>query len=305
VSLGCIDLNPHAVRADDLAHPDELRIDLDPTPGATFEQVRRVAMVTHEVLDEMHLTGWPKTSGSRGLHVLVRIERQWTFAEVRNAALALAREVARRVPADATCQWHKEHRHGVFVDYNQNARDRTVASAYSVRPVRGARVSAPLRWSEVPNCELDDFTIATMPARYEEVGDLHAGIDEASGSLEPLLELYARQEAEGVGDMPTPDMPLITVAKAKQKADVLAGLERWKARHPAAAAHLNVEDVLVDPMRGRSSMWYRVRLNLRHVPEPQRPDQGTPDPDYDPRSEWRRARPRGNSDESEEPGEDG
>ncbi|MEQ9322673.1 MAG: DNA polymerase domain-containing protein [Polyangiaceae bacterium] len=290
VSLGCIDLNPHPVRADDLEHPDELRVDLDPGPGATWEQVRRVAMVAGEVLEEMGLVGWPKTSGSRGIHILVRIERAWTFTEVRKAAQAVAREVAHRIPEIATARWWKEERHGVFLDYNQNARDRTVASAYSVRPVKDARVSAPVTWEEVPRCQLADFTVATMPARWERLGDLHAGIDQAAGSLTRLLERYAEQEADGWGDEAVEKMPLVVVSKAETKDEALAGLERWKARHEAAASALTVEDVLVDPMRGRSSMWYRVRVNLRHVPEEERPEQETPDPDYDPWAAWRRQR---------------
>ncbi len=290
VSLGCIDLNPHPVRADDLEHPDELRVDLDPGPGATWDQVRRVAMVAGEVLDEMGLVGWPKTSGSRGIHILVRIERAWTFTEVRKAAQAVAREVAHRIPEIATARWWKEERHGVFLDYNQNARDRTVASAYSVRPVKDARVSAPVTWEEVPRCQLADFTVATMPERWERLGDLHAGIDHAAGSLTRLLERYAEQEADGWGDEAVEKMPLVVVSKAETKDEALAGLERWKARHEAAASALTVEDVLVDPMRGRSSMWYRVRVNLRHVPEEERPEQETPDPDYDPWAAWRRQR---------------
>lgn len=290
VSLGCIDLNPHAVRADDLAHPDELRVDLDPGPGASWEQVQRVAMMAGEVLDEMGLVGWPKTSGSRGIHILVRIERKWTFPQVRKAAQAVAREVAHRLPEIATARWWKEERHGVFLDYNQNARDRTVASAYSVRPVRDARVSAPVTWEEVPRCRLEDFTVATMPARWERLGDLHAGIDDAEGSLDRLLERYAEQEAEGWGDETVEKMPLVVVSKAETKEEALAGLERWKARYPEAAGSLTVQDVLVDPMRGRSSMWYRIRVNLRHVPEQERPEQGVPDPDYDPWAKWREQR---------------
>lgn len=290
VSLGCIDLNPHPVRADDLDHPDELRVDLDPGPGATWEHVQRVAMVAGEVLEEMGLVGWPKTSGSRGIHILVRIERKWAFPEVRKAAQAVAREVAHRVPEIATARWWKEERHGVFLDYNQNARDRTVASAYSVRPVKDARVSAPLTWEEVPRCRLEDFTVATMPARWEELGDLHAEIDEQSGSLAKVLERYAEQEAEGWGDEAVEKMPLVVVSKAETKEEALAGLERWKERYPEAAGLLTVEDVLVDPMRGRSSMWYRVRVNLRHVPEELRPVQEAPDPDYDPWAKWRRRR---------------
>jgi DNA ligase D-like protein (predicted polymerase) len=313
INLGNIDLNPHPVRSDDLDHPDELRVDLDPGPGTSWAQVQRVAMVVKEVLEAHQLVGWPKTSGSRGIHVNVRIERRWGFPEVRRAALALAREVERRIPADATSSWWKEERHGVFLDYNQNAKDRTVASAYSVRPVPDARVSAPLTWDEVPACELADFTLKTMPARVRERGDLHEAMDRHAGSLDMLLEVSARHEADGDGDAPwpphyqkqadeparvqpsrkktsttktkgqrTPKFPLLTIATAKHKQDALDGLTRWKERHAVAAAHLSVEDVLVDAMRGRSSMWWRVRVNLRHVPEDERPEKEPPDPDYDP-----------------------
>jgi len=297
VNLGCIDLNPHPVRADDLEHPDELRVDLDPGPGVAFDDVRRVAMVVRDVLDEHDLRGWPKTSGSRGIHVNVRIERRWNFDQVRRAALAIAREVERRVPEIATSKWWKEERHGVFLDYNQNAKDRTVASAWSVRPLPDARVSMPLTWDEVPECDPAAFTIVTAPSR----GDASQGIDEAAGSLDKLLALSAEQEAAGLGDAPWPPNyrkqkgepprvapsrakkhPLITVAKAEHKQDALEGLERWKARHPEAAAKLAVDDVLVDAMRGRSSTWTRIRINLRHVPEDERPAEETPDPDYDP-----------------------
>ena len=301
VNLGCIDLNPHPVRADDLEHPDELRIDLDPVPGVAFDAVRRVALVVRDVLEEHGLRGWPKTSGSRGIHVNVRIERKWTFDQVRRAALAVAREVERRAPDIATSKWWKEERHGVFLDYNQNAKDRTVASAWSVRPTPDARVSMPLTWDEVPSVDPAAFTIVTSPQR----GDASEGIDESPGSLEGLLALSARHEAEGLGDAPWPPQyrkakgeprrvapsrakaPLITVAKAQHKDDALAGLERWKARHPDAAAKLEASDVLVDTMRGRSSTWTRIRVNLRHVPEGERPEEGTPDPDYDP---WKRPR---------------
>src|SRR5574341_1533095 len=314
VNLGCIDLNPHPVRADDLDHPDELRVDLDPGPGVGWDDVRRVALVVREVLEEHGLHGWPKTSGSRGMHVNVRIERRWSFDEVRRAALALAREVERRAPKLATSKWWKEERYGVFVDYNQNAKDRTVASAYSVRPRPDARVSAPLGWDEVDDCDPRDFTMATMPGRVARIGDRHAGIDESIGSLEPLLELSARHEREGLGDAPwpphfrkqpgeparvqpsrrkqagepaplqpprrrTPVHPLIEIARAKRRIDALAGLERWKARHPEAAAHLEPADVLVDSMRGRFTTWTRIRLNLQHVPEEQRPPQEPLDPD--------------------------
>jgi DNA ligase D-like protein (predicted polymerase) len=318
VNLGCIDLNPHPVRADDLEHPDELRVDFDPGPGVSWDDVRRVALIVRDVLDEHGLRGWPKTSGSRGMHVNVRIERRWSFDQVRRAALALAREVERRAPALATSQWWKEERHGVFLDYNQNAKDRTVASAWSVRPTPDARVSMPLAWDEVADCDPAAFTLVTAPARMAERGDASAGIDAAAGSLDGLLELSAAQEAAGLGDAPWPphykkqgDEPprvapsrrkhaasvqekgrggrrsaqsLITVAKAEHQEDALAGLERWKARHPAVAAQLQVDDVLVDSMRGRSSTWTRVRVNLRHVPEGERPAAEPPDPDYDP---WR------------------
>jgi DNA ligase D-like protein (predicted polymerase) len=324
VNLGCIDLNPHPVRADDLEHPDELRVDLDPTPGVAWEDVRRVALVVRDVLDEHGLTGWPKTSGSRGMHVNVRIERRWSFGEVRRAALALAREVERRVPEKATSKWWKEERHGVFLDYNQNAKDRTVASAWSVRPTPDARVSMPLEWGEVADCDPAAFTLVTAPARFAERGDASAGIDAAAGSLDRLLELSAAQEAAGLPDAPWPPhyrkqegepprvapsrrreagaerkgggrrqstQPLVTVAKAEHREDALAGLERWKARHREAAAFLQQNDVLVDSMRGRSSTWTRIRVNLRHVPEQERPAEEPPDPDYDPWRDFRAGRP--------------
>jgi bifunctional non-homologous end joining protein LigD len=315
VNLGCIDLNPHPVRADDLDHPDELRVDLDPGPGVSFEDVRRVALVVREVLDDHDLRGWPKTSGSRGIHVNIRIERRWSFDQVRRAALAIAREVERRAPTIATSKWWKEERHGVFLDYNQNAKDRTVASAWSVRPLPDARVSMPLEWDEVADCDPAAFTLVTAPKRFAELGDASAGIDDAAGSLEKLLELSAAQEAEGLGDAPWPPnykkqegepprvapsrkkgsgtgrrqstQPLITVAKAEHKEDALAGLERWKTRHPEAAALLEVDDILVDAMRGRSTTWTRIRVNLRHVPEEQRPAEEMPDPDYDPWGGWK------------------
>ncbi len=347
VNLGCVDLNPHPVRADDLEHPDELRVDLDPGPGVPWSDIRRVALVVSEVLTDHGLTGWPKTSGSRGIHVYARISREWGFSQVRRAALALAREVERRAPKIASSKWWKEERHGVFLDYNQNAKDRTVASAYSVRPVPNAQVSAPLSWEELPDAELGDFTVLSMPDRYARLGDIGAGIDAAVGSLEGLLELSARDETSGLGDAPWPPNyakqpgepprvqpskrradppptdttsprgragsvapasasaswrradgtvsptgrrrskhPLLVVAQAKAKEDALAGLEGWKERHPQAAAFLAVDDVLVDGMRGRSSLWYRVRVNLRHVPEADRPPQEKPDPDYDPAVEW-------------------
>ena len=326
-NLGCLELHPHPVRAEDLDHPDELRVDLDPTPGIEWPQLQAVARVVQEVLHDFGLVGWPKTSGSRGIHVNVRLHRRWSFTQVRRAALALAREVERRAPELATSKWWKEERHGVFLDYNQNAKDRTVAGAYSVRPRPDARVSAPVTWDELFECRPEDSTLRTMPARFAAIGDRHAGIDESPGSLDALLELSARQKADGLGDAPwpphyakqegepprvapsrrrserprkrskgegnatgrrVPKKPLVEVSRAARKEDALAGLERWKARHPEAASHLEPADVLVDPMRGRSSTWTRVRVNLEHVPESLRPGQEPPDPDYDP---WRSFRP--------------
>ena len=298
-NLACLELHPHPVRADDLDHPDELRVDLDPVPGIEWPQIREVARIVRECLTDFGLTGWPKTSGSRGMHVYVRIERRWTFDEVRRAALALAREVERRAPELAPSKWWKEERHGVFIDYNQNAKDRTVAAAYSVRPRVDARVSAPIAWDDVASCEPGDFTLATMPSRFAAVGDLHQGIDDNAGSLERLLELSARQERDGLGDAPWPPQykkqpgeplrvqpsrratkhPLIEIARAQRKDDALAGLERWKARHAEAAAHLAAADVLVDAMRGRSSTWTRIRVNLKNVPTQLRPGQEPLDPD--------------------------
>jgi len=327
VNLGCIELHPHPVRSADLDHPDELRIDLDPIPGVGWDHVRRVALEVRALLEEVGLRGWPKTSGSRGMHVNVRIEPRWTFAEVRRAAVALSRAVERRAPALASSKWWKEERHGVFLDYNQNAKDRTTCSAYSVRPLPDARVSAPLHWSEVPDCNPADFTIVTMPERFAKIGDPHKDMNSAAGSLEKLLELADKDEAAGLGDAPWPPhfrktesegtrvapsraksaakkprakmprakmprakMPLIVVANSTDKAAALAGLERWKAKHAEAASHLAVDDVLVDSMRGRSSTWTRIRINLRHVPEALRPKQETPDPDDDPTREWREFR---------------
>ena len=293
-NLGCLELHPHPVRAEDLEHPDELRIDLDPVPGVTWRQVQEVTEVTRAVLEDLHLVGWPKTSGSRGMHVGVRLERHWGFDEVRRAALALAREVERRAPELATSKWWKEERHGVFVDYNQNAKDRTVASAYSVRPTPDARVSAPLTWDEVADCNPADFTLSSVPARFEKLGDVHAAIDQHPGSLAGLLELFERQ---GLGDAPWPPhyrkqasepprvrpsrqrLPLLEIARARRKEDALAGLERWKVRHSQAAKHLEPADVLVDVMRGRYSTWTRIRVNLQHVPEKLRPPQEALDPD--------------------------
>jgi DNA ligase D-like protein (predicted polymerase) len=290
-NLGCLELHPHPVRADDLDHPDELRVDLDPVRGVEWPQVRAVAQVVRAVLADHGLTGWPKTSGSRGLHVLVRIDRRWGFDEVRRAALALARDVEQRAPTLASSKWWKEERHGVFVDYNQNAKDRTVASAYSVRPRPRATVSAPLSWDEVDVCETGDFTLQTMPQRFAKIGDRHAGIDDTAGSLESLLELSRRHERDGLGDAPWPPHyakqrgeptrappsrqrhPLIEVARADRRQDAEAEFERWRERHPQLAAHLQPADVLVDAMRGRSSTWTRVRVNLQHVPPKLRPKQ--------------------------------
>lgn len=336
VNLGCIELHPHAVRTNDLDHPDELRIDLDPIPGVRWDDVRRVSLEVKQLLEEVGLRGFPKTSGSRGMHVNARIEQRWTFTEVRRAALALSREIERRAPKIASSRWWKEERHGVFLDYNQNAKDRTTCSAYSIRPLPDARVSAPLRWDEVPDVEPEDFTVLTMPARLTRLGDPNASIDDTAGSLDQLLELAARDEAAGLGDAPWPPhfrkmegeaprvapsrakgatkkttrksatqsavkappkprskMPLIVVANSPRKEEALAGLERWKKKHPAAAKHLAVDDVLVDSMRGRSSTWTRIRVNLRHVPEKIRPAQQTPDPDDDPTRPWREARATG------------
>jgi bifunctional non-homologous end joining protein LigD len=314
VNLGCIELHPHPVRSGDLDHPDELRIDLDPVPGVGWDDVRRVALEVQALLEELGLRGWPKTSGSRGMHVNVRIEPRWTFQQVRRAAVAFSRAVERRAPNLATSKWWKEERHGVFLDYNQNAKDRTTCSAYSVRPLPDARVSAPLLWNEVPTCDPADFTIFTTPERFAKIGDPHADMNSAPGSLEKLLELADKDEAAGLGDAPWPPhfrkmesegrrvapsraksapkkprvkMPLIVVANSPDKAAALAGLERWKTKYPQVAPLLAADDVLVDSMRGRSSTWTRIRVNLRHIPEDARPKQETPDPDDDPTREWR------------------
>src|SRR5216684_6461758 len=329
INLGCIDLNPHPVRTSDLDHPDELRIDLDPVPGVSWAQIREVAMVSREVLKDFGLVGWPKTSGSRGIHVYARIEPRWTFPEVRRAALAVAREVERRAPNIATSRWWKEERHGVFLDYNQNAKDRTIASAYSVRPTPDARVSTPLRWDEVPDCQPEAFTLATVPARFAAIGDPGAAIDAEAGSLEALLELAERQEAAGLPDAPWPPnyprqpgeaprvqpsrargrssavrpaapgkeagptgrrrttVPLVEIARARTEKEAREGLERWQSRHPEVVPHLEPADVLVDAMRGRSSAWYRIRVNLTHVPAGQRPPQEALEVDYDPWAAYR------------------
>lgn len=326
VNLGCIELHPHPVRSGDLDHPDELRVDLDPGPGVKWDAVRRVSMEVKALLEDMGLRGWPKTSGSRGMHVNVRIQRRWTFSEVRRGAVALSREIERRVPKLASSKWWKEERHGVFLDYNQNAKDRTTCSAYSVRPLPDARVSMPLRWDEVMDCDPADFTILTAPQRFAEIGDPHAEMDQAPGSIDKLLELAERDQESGLGDAPWPPhfrkmageatrvapsrarstgstksakkpakkprikMPLIVVANSPDKEAALAGLERWKKKHRKIAKLIKVEDVLVDSMRGRSSTWTRIRVNLRHVPENLRPPHELPDPDDDPTREWRSRR---------------
>jgi bifunctional non-homologous end joining protein LigD len=331
VNLGCIDLNPHPVRADDLDHPDELRVDLDPVPGIGWPQILQVALVARDALADFGLAGWPKTSGSRGFHIYARIEPRWTFAQVRRAAVALAREIERRAPELATAKWWKEERHGVFVDYNQNAKDRTVASAYSIRPTRDARVSTPLAWPEVPGCDPEAFTIGTVPERFARLGDPWQPMDGAAGSLEPLLTRADEDEAAGLGDAPWPPhydkqagepprvqpskrraaaapppapgqtsgptgrrrstMPLIEVARAASEAEARAGLERWKERHAGIWPLLQPADILVDKMRGRSSVWTRIRLNLRHVPEAQRPPQEALEVDYDPWAAYRQGPP--------------
>jgi len=343
VNLGCMELHPHPVRTGDLDHPDELRVDLDPQPGVVWTDVRAVAMEVKALLDELGLVAWPKTSGSRGIHINVRIEPRWSFVEVRRAALALARAVEKRCSL-ASSKWWKEERHGVFLDYNQNAKDRTTCSAYSVRPLPDARVSTPLRWDEVMTCDPADFTVLTMPDRFAKIGDPHAAMNEHAGVLDALLEMAARDEAEGVGDAPWPphfrkmegeparvqpsksrssvvkkatkkkvtkaegedvdpavapvakkgrrqsSMPLIVIAQSSDKAAAEAGLERWKEQHPEAAALLAPDDVLVDRMRGSAYVWYRIRVNLRHVPEASRPAQGVPDPDDDPTRAWRESK---------------
>ncbi len=317
VNLGCIELHPHPVISSDLDHPNELRVDLDPGPGVAWADVRTVALEVDAFLDEMGLRGWPKTSGSRGMHVNIRIRPEWTFHEVRRAAVALSRAIERRVPALASSKWWKEERHGVFLDYNQNAKDRTTCSAYSVRPLPDARVSAPLDWREVPDCDPADFTVLTIPKRFAQIGDPHAAMNEAPGSLEKLLDLAAKDEREGLGDAPWPPhfrkmegeaarvapsraksvkkpsrakMPLVVIANSPSKEAALSGLERWKTKYPEAASLLAVDDVLMDSMRGRSSTWTRIRVNLRHVAEHLRPPQETPDPDDDPTREWRERR---------------
>ena len=320
VNLGCIELHPHPVRSADLDHPDELRVDLDPGPGVVWADVRLVALEVKALLEEVGLRGWPKTSGSRGMHVNVRIEPRWTFTEVRRAALALSRAVERRVPALASSKWWKEERHGVFLDYNQNAKDRTTCSAYSVRPLPDARVSAPLDWHEVPDCDPADFTVFTMPQRFAKIGDPHAEMDAAFGLSRKIagacqtkmrpqdlgmhhgLPTSARQKAKRLGwrlrernprqeicrdrqEAPRTKMPLIVIANSPSEEAALAGPERWKEKHPEVAALLAVDDVLVDPCAADHPYWTRIRVNLRHVPKRLRPTQETPDPDDDPTRE--------------------
>jgi DNA ligase D-like protein (predicted polymerase) len=286
INLGCIDLNPHPVQATDLDHPDELRIDLDPVPGVEWSQILDVAFVAREVLEDHGLTAWPKTSGSRGFHIYARIEPRWAYRDVRLAAETVAREVENRAPELATAKWWKEERHGVFVDFNQNAKDRTVASAYSVRPTPDARVSTPLSWDEVRGCRPERFTIDSVPKRYAASGDPWAGMDETAGSLEALLELAKRlgpAEKPPKGDgRRRQTRPLIEIARAKSKQEALDGLDRWKAKHPSVVGYLEPADVLVDGMRGRSSLWYRIRVNLQHVPDDERPPQEELEVDYDP-----------------------
>ncbi|WP_353069199.1 DNA primase [Tunturibacter empetritectus] len=341
VNLGCIELHPHPVRTGDLDHPDELRVDLDPQPGVGWSDVRIVAMEVKALLDELGLVAWPKTSGSRGIHINIRIEPRWSFTEVRRAALALARAVEGRCSL-ASSKWWKEERHGVFLDYNQNAKDRTTCSAFSVRPLPDARVSTPLRWDEVMRCDPADFTVLTIPDRFVKIGDPHAAMDEHAGVLDALLTMAERDEAVGLGDAPwpphfrkvegeparvqpskarssgksskvvkaegeevdpaaapvakkgrrQPTMPLIVVAQSSDKAAAEAGLERWKQQHSEAAALLAPDDVLLDRMRGSAYVWYRIRVNLRHVPETLRPSQDTPDPDDDPTRAWRETKER-------------
>jgi bifunctional non-homologous end joining protein LigD len=301
VNLGCVDLHPHPVRADDLTHPDELRIDLDPIPGVPWSDVRDVALAAQQVLTAHGLIGWPKTSGSRGFHIYIRVRRQWTFTQVRRAGITLARAVEELVPDIATSRWWKEERHGVFIDYNQNAKDRTTVSAYSVRPNQEARVSAPLRWDEVATCEPGDYTVTTMPARFAECGDLHAGIDDEPDDLTSLLELAKTQPpdepppsqsdtATEAADpaLPKPTgrrkstMPLIEIARSATVAEAMTALDHWKERYPKVWPLLEPSDVLVDSMRGRSSTWSRIRINLQHVPQDQRPPQEPLEVDFDP-----------------------
>ncbi len=291
INLGCVDLNPHPVLAGDLDHPDELRVDLDPMPGVTWQRIVEVALVARKVLEDYGLVAWPKTSGSRGFHIYARIAPRWPFRQVRLAAQTVAREVERRVPEAATSRWWKEEREGVFVDFNQNAKDRTVASAYSVRATPDARVSTPLHWDEVADCDPAAFTIATVPDRYAEVGDPWAGMENAVGGLDRLLmlaedlgppEKAPKGAAKGGEGRRVSSKPLIEIARTKTKDEAMAALETWRDRYPAAAGLLQPADVLVDGMRGPSSIWYRIRINLQHVPADQRPPQEELIADYSP-----------------------
>jgi DNA ligase D len=301
VNIGCVDLNPHPVQADDLDHPDELRVDLDPMPGVDWRQIVNVALVARDVLEEHGLTAWPKTSGSRGLHIYARIQPRWPFKFVRLAAQTVAREVERRVPELATARWWKEERQGVFVDFNQNAFDRTIASAYSVRATPDARVSTPLRWDEVADCRPETFTISTVPARFAEVGDPWEPMDDHAGTLDALLDLADRlgpaEKApkgakKGTGRRQSV-MPLIEIARTKTRDEAMAALDVWRSRYPAVAEKLEAADVLVDGMRGPSSIWYRIRINLQHVPERERPGQEPLIADYNPWENYSGAQMRG------------
>lgn len=295
INLGCVDLNPHPVRAGDLEHPDELRVDLDPMPGVGWPQIVEVALLAREVLADHGLIAWPKTSGSRGMHIYARLAPRWEFRQVRLAAQAVAREIERRAPQSATSRWWKEERGArVFVDFNQNAKDRTVASAYSVRATPDARVSTPLSWDEVPDADPAAFTIDTVPGRVARIGDPWAGMNETVGDLESLLELAEAQgpaekapkgARKNVDGRRTSPLPLIEIARTKTKDEAMAALDVWREQHAAAADRLAPEDILVDGMRGPSSIWYRVRINLQHVPAGQRPPQEELIADYSP---WER-----------------
>ncbi len=294
VNLGCVDLNPHPVRADDLDHPDELRVDLDPMPGVGWRQILDVAFVAREVLEDHGLVAWPKTSGSRGFHIYTAIQPRWPFKLVRTAAEAVAREVERRAPESATARWWKEERHGVFVDFNQNAKDRTVASAYSVRATPAARVSTPLFWDEVAECRPETFTVSTVPERVAELGDPWEGMADTAGSLDSLLELAerlgpaekapkgARRSTDGAKGSRVSSMPLIEIARTKTKDEAMAALHQWQDKYPRVAEKLEPADILVDGMRGPSSIWYRIRINLQHVAEDARPAQEPLLADYNP-----------------------
>jgi DNA ligase D-like protein (predicted polymerase) len=292
VNLGCVDLNPHPVHDGDLDHPDELRVDLDPMPGVSWRQILDVAQVAREVLEDHGLAAWPKTSGSRGFHIYARIEPYWSFRQMRLAAQTVAREVERRAPELATSRWWKEEREGVFVDFNQNAKDRTVASAYSVRATPDARVSTPLRWDEVAACDPAAFTVSTVPQRFADIGDPWEDMDDTPGGLDRLLTLAeelgpAEKAPKGARRGASTGrrqsvMPLIEIARTKTKDEAMAALDTWRERHPTAADRLQPPDILVDGMRGPSSIWYRIRINLQHVPDEERPAQEELIADYSP-----------------------